>query len=106
MKIYNFRFSLAFILLFLLTSGINTYAQTDYIITNNGAKVMGEVKSHNVDKVKFTAAGEKKVQRFNPEDIKEAYKAGHGIFCSMILPGDKSSSFVILPCLGLRSLTG
>lgn len=96
MNIFNCRFLSIFIFLFSLTSSITLYAQTDYVITNDGVKVMGEVKSHNVDKVKFIPDGEKKTKKYKPEDIKEAYKAGHGIFCSLILPGDKKASFLQL----------
>lgn len=53
MNIFNYRFLSFLIFLFSLTSGITLYAQTDYVITNDGVKIMGEVKSHNVDKVKF-----------------------------------------------------
>lgn len=96
MKTFNHRLLASIFFLFLLTSGIDTNAQTDYIINNEGVKVMGEVKNHNVDKVKFIAVGEKKADKYKPEDIKEAYKAGHGVFRSLILPGDKSASFLQL----------
>jgi hypothetical protein len=50
--------------------------QTDYVINNDNVKIMGEVKSLNFNKVKFIPDGEKKVQKFNARQIKEAYKSG------------------------------
>lgn len=87
-----------FIFLFLCISSIglgsDLYAQTDYIINNDNAKIMGEVKSHNVDKVKFIPAGEKKVQKFNAEQLKEVYQAGHGVYRSIVREEGGSPSFL------------
>ena len=69
------------------------HAQTDYIITNEGTKIMGEVKTHNVDKVKFKAAGEEKTKKYKPKELKEAYKAGHGVFRSVLMPKNKAHLF-------------
>lgn len=94
MKIFRHTLLFAFSLLILLILRLDAQAQSDYIITNDGKKVMGEVKNHNVDKVKFVPAGEKKSLKFKPEDIKEAFKAGHGIFQSQNLPNGKGLSFL------------
>jgi hypothetical protein len=96
MKILKHALLFAFSLLILLILKLDAHAQSDYIITNDDKKVMGEVKNHNVDKVKFVPAGEKKSKKFKPEDIKEAFKAGHGIFQSHNLPNGKGPSFLQL----------
>lgn len=82
------------LMLFITVFANMLYAQTDYIINNDNTKIMGEVKSHSVDKVKFIPVGEKKVQKFNAQQIKEAYQAGHGIFRSVITANDKKPSFL------------
>lgn len=79
---------------FVMTFSSDVNAQTDYVINNDGAKIMGEVKSHNVDKVKFIPANEKKAQKFNAEQLKEAYKAGHGVFRSVAAAEGKKPSFM------------
>jgi hypothetical protein len=96
MKVYKHTLVFLFSLLLFLMFKLDVQAQSDYIINNDGNKVMGEVKNHNVDKVKFLPAGEKKAQKFKPEDIKEAFKAGHGIFQSQNLPNGKGRFFVQL----------
>lgn len=73
---------------------IGAQAQTDYIIMNDGTKVLGEMKSHTVKKVRFKADGSKKTQRFKPADITEAYKTGNKKFRSVELPNKNGKYFV------------
>lgn len=82
------------LILFVMLFAGKTYGQTDYIINNDNTKILGEVKSQNVDKVKFIPANEKKVQKFNAQQIKEAYKSGHGIFRSVAVAEGKKPSFL------------
>lgn len=83
MKNYN-KFIFLFFCACLTGFGSSLFAQTDYIINNDGVKIMGEVKSNNYNKVKFIPDGEKKVQKFNPKQLKESYKAGEGVFRSVV----------------------
>ena len=85
---------ISILMLFVTVFASRTYGQTDYIINNDNTKILGEVKSHNVDKVKFIPANEKKVQKFNAQQIKEAYKAGHGVFRSVAVDEGKKPSFL------------
>lgn len=85
---------ISILMLFVNCFAYQLYAQTDYIINNDNAKIMGEVKSHNVSKVKFIPAGEKKVQKFNASQIKEAYQAGHGVFRSIVTAEGKKPAFL------------
>lgn len=82
------------LMLFLMGFSNMLYAQTDYIINNDNTKVMGEVKSHSVDKVKFIPVGVKKAQKFNAQQIKEAYQAGHGVFRSVAVSDGKKPCFL------------
>ena len=59
------------ILIFLVISSSTASAQTDYIIDNDGAKIMGKVKSITFETVKFIPDGEKKAEKFSPNQIKE-----------------------------------
>ncbi len=90
----KYLLSITCLLACILGTNGNLFAQTDYIITNNGDKVMGEVKSHTVDKVKFLPAGQKKSAKYKPSEIKEAYKAGHGVFRSILVPKRKKPCFL------------
>jgi len=87
--------SLAFLtFLFLLVSTGSVVAQTDYVITKDGIKTMGEVKNYSVKKVKFVPVGTKKAQKYNPEQINEMYKAGHGTFRSLSMDKGKRPTFL------------
>ncbi|WP_448633264.1 hypothetical protein [Pedobacter panaciterrae] len=68
-------------------------AQTDFVIMNDGTKLMGEIKNQNLKKVKFIGSGEKKVRKFGPTDITEVYKTGRETFRSVGLPGNKGRFF-------------
>ncbi|TKC06962.1 hypothetical protein [Pedobacter frigoris] len=72
-------------LIFLSLIAIRTSAQTDYVISNDGTKTMGEVKKYNVKSLKFVPAGQKKAVKYNPEQVNEFYKAGDGTFRSIAL---------------------
>nr|WP_162989011.1 hypothetical protein [Pedobacter schmidteae] len=72
----------------------NLYAQSDYVIKHDNTKVMGEIKSHGLSKVKFIPAGEKKAQKFRPEQLKEAYQAGHGVRRSIVREKGGKASFL------------
>ncbi|NQX52088.1 hypothetical protein HQN86_00530 [Pedobacter panaciterrae] len=69
-------------------------AQTDFVIMNDGTKLMGEIKNQNLKKVKFIGSGEKKVRKFGPTDITEVYKTGRETFRSVGLPGNKGRFFL------------
>lgn len=88
------RLLIALFFAFFTLSTANIFAQTDYVITNDGTKIMGEVKNHGVDKVKFKAAGQEKNKKYKPADIKETYKAGHGVFRSLLTPKSKKKVFL------------
>jgi len=94
MRLSKKLLSFVFLAALLMWKASNLHAQTDYVITNDGVKIMGEVKTHNVDKVKFKAVGEEKMKKYKPKEIKEAYKAGHGVFRSVYLPKNQSQSFL------------
>lgn len=81
---------------FVLLNCQNLYAQTDYVIMNDGTKVMGEVQSQTTSKVKFKAVGEKKSKKFKSADIKEGYKAGYGVFRSIVYAAGKKPAFLLV----------
>lgn len=69
-------------------------AQDDFIINNNGEKVIGEVIKIGFEKVKFRPSTDKKKMKFKPVDIKEAYEEGDGLFRSVFVPKLKKQIFL------------
>ena len=55
---------------------------------------MGKVKSITFETVKFIPDGEKKAEKFSPNQIKEAFKIDMGIYKAIIFPDDDIPCFL------------
>ena len=69
-------------------------AQTDYIIKKDGVKVMGDVKSYSINKVKFIPVGETKALKYDPDQVNEIFSTKDGIFRSVLLNKDQHRTFL------------
>lgn len=92
MKIFN-SITFVFLVFFSLIT-LQASAQTDYVISKDGIKTMGEVRNYQVKRVRFKPVGEKKAKTYNPDKVNEFYKAGHGTFRAITLNNDKRPTFL------------